>query len=382
MRDNGPAEVCTVATRIIHVNSDRDVAPAAEEGAKALRKGKLVGFPTETVYGVAALATHGEAMERLRELKSRPARPFSVHLGRPKDARRYVRNLPDAAERLIRRAWPGPVTLLVSTAGQLADGRLRRRKGLHERLCYRNTIGLRCPDEPVAAAMLSRIALPVVAPSANLAGGPSPRSAEDVAAELDGRIDLLLDAGPTRHGADSTIVRYTAKGWRVVREGVLDAEAVGRMTRRTILFVCTGNTCRSPMAEGIARKALADRLGCSVRKLEECGYVVRSAGLFGGGGGAASDAVAAARAFGADISRHRSRPLTNELIRQADLVFCMTGSHVADVLRMAPDAQEKVRRMDPRRDVADPIGGGPSAYRRAAKQIAKAFGAALDKGLP
>lgn len=369
-------------TRVIRIQSEKDVAPAAEEGAKALRKGKLVGFPTETVYGVGALATAEEAMDRLRELKDRPVRPFSVHVGRPEDVRRYVKDLPDSAARLVRRAWPGPLTLLLPTGGAFADGKLRRREGLHGCLCHRNVIGLRCPDEPVAAALLGKVSLPVVAPSANPAGRPSPRSGRDVLDVLDGRIDLLLDAGPTRYGKDSTIVRCTPKGWQVVREGVLSEADVARRVTRTLLFVCTGNTCRSAMAEGIARKLLADRAGCRPAKLPEKGFEVRSAGLIGGGRPAPPEAVAAARRLGADISGHRSRRLTRELIHDADVVFCMTAGHVQDVLRTAPASADKVRRLDPRGDVQDPIGGDEDVYRRAAEQIEKAVRAALDKGLP
>lgn len=370
-----------MATRVIKVPDDMDVASAAEQGAAALCQGLLVGFPTETVYGVAAVATLPKAMGRLRELKARPKRPFSVHLGRPQDAGRYVQPMPPAARRLIEKAWPGPVTLLVATGGSLADARLRRRAGLYERLCHEGVIGLRCPDEPVAQAMLCRLDQPVVAPSANRARGPSPRTAEDVLAALDGQIDLLIDAGPARYGRDSTVVRCQGRDWTVVREGVYGAAAIGRLMRRTVLFVCTGNTCRSPMAAGLAKKLLAERLGCKVRDLPRKGYKVLSAGAFGTDGARASpEAVKAAGELGADISRHRSRRLTKELIRRADLVFCMTDSHVETAVRLAPEAKGKLRRLDPQGAVPDPIGGGAALYRRVARQIDKALRNALAEG--
>ena len=372
-----------MSTRVIKVNGGQDVPAAARQAAKALRAGKLVGFATETVYGIAAMATIAEAMERLRELKGRPGRPFSVHVGTPGDAMRYVKHMPLAARRLMDRAWPGPVTLLVPTGGKLADAKLRRREGLYDRLCADGVIGLRCPDEPVARAMLGQISLPVVAPSANLGGQPSPCTADDVLAALDGRIDLLIDSGPTRYQRDSTIVRCDESGWRIVREGVRGAAAIERMWRRMLLFVCTGNTCRGPMAEGLAKKHLAERFGCEVRHLAEKGVEVLSAGVFGlGAGEATAEAVRAAGELGADISGHRSRILTKELITDADVVFCMTASHIAEVVRLVPDAAEKVRRLDARGDVADPIGGGLGVYRRAAKRIDSAVRTALSKGLP
>jgi len=372
-----------MSTRVIEVQDSASVSRAAARGAKALRAGQLVGFATETVYGLAAMATSAEAMARLREIKARPNRPFSVHLGSPADAERYVRPLPEAARRLRDKAWPGPVTLLVPTGGHLADAKLRRRAGLGEGLCHEGVIGLRCPDEPVAQAMLSAVPLPVVAPSANLAGGASPRSARDVLAALDGQIDLLIDSGPCRHGADSTIVRCDGAAWHMVREGVLDAATIERLWRRTLLLVCTGNTCRSAMAEGLARVVLAERFGGADADLGAAGVEVLSAGVFAcDGAPATGDAVAAVAELDADIAGHRSRMLTRELIGQADLVLCMTDSHVAEVLRLAPRAGDKVRRLDDQGDVEDPIGGGLSVYRRTAKRLLKAIRATFSKGLP
>jgi L-threonylcarbamoyladenylate synthase len=113
-----------MSTRVIRVGKDADAAAAAAQGAAALKRGLLVAFPTETVYGLAAVATNEKAMERLRELKNRPARPFSVHLGRPEDARRYVKDLSPAARRLMAKAWPGPLSLVVPVGGRLASPRL------------------------------------------------------------------------------------------------------------------------------------------------------------------------------------------------------------------------------------------------------------------
>jgi len=367
-------------TDVIRAETPAQVRKAAAAGAKAIRAGKLVGFATETVYGIAAAATHTAAMERLRDLKDRPSRPFSVHLGRPEDARRYVADPPPAARRLIEKAWPGPVTLLLPVGGALADRKLQA-AGLYDTLCRNDVVGLRCPDEPVALAMLAAVRSPVVAPSANLTGHRSPRTAEDVRKDLDGRIDLLIDSGPTRWGTDSTIVRFRSDGsWRVVRRGVYDTADIRRLLRRVYLFVCTGNTCRSPMAAGLARNLLAERLGVSPGRLLEEGVEVLSAGAFAADGARVSpEALDAAAQRGADIADHRAQKLTAGLIAAADLVFCMTDSHVQAARRLLPSAAGKVRRLDETADIADPIGGGNEVYDRTARHIAKALAAALRK---
>ncbi|MFB3892727.1 MAG: Sua5/YciO/YrdC/YwlC family protein [Phycisphaerae bacterium] len=374
-------------TRVIKVRRPSEAAAAAQDGARTLETDGIVGFATETVYGLAALATSAAAMERLRELKSRPARPFSVHIGRRDDIGRYVASIPPQARRLIAGAMPGPVTILLPVGGKLADAELQRRR-LYHVLCDNDVIGLRCPDEPVAAMMLAAVSDPVVAPSANMAGGPSPRTAQDVLDAFDGRIELLIDSGPTRHGKDSTIVSFAPKdvggsalGWSVVRKGVYDERMIRRLMRRKILFVCSGNTCRSPIAAGIARKLLAKREGCDAADLKKNGIEVGSAGLYAMEGGRASpEAVDAAGRMGADISRHRSRMLTSELINDADVVFCMTDFHVAQARRLAPSAAGKVRRLDDRGDISDPIGGGVGVYRKTAERIERALEALLDKG--
>lgn len=368
-----------MGTDVVKVGSKVGAAAAAALGAKALKEGKLVAFATETVYGIGAAAADSGAMARLRELKSRPKRPFTVHLARPEDASRYVREIPSEARRLIARAWPGPVTVLLATGGRLADAKLGRAR-LHDVLCEKGVIGLRCPDGAVARALLRGAGGPVVVPSANLADAPPPTTAEQVLATLDGKVDLLIDSGPTRYGKGSTIVRFSPEGWKIVRRGALDASAIRRAMHRTYLFVCTGNTCRSPIAAALARKLLAARVGCRVGELGKRGLEVVSAGLFAGGGARASrEAVEAARRRGGDLSGHRSQKVTRELIRSADMVFCMTELHVAEVCRLAPAAGKRARRLSEKGDIPDPIGGGAATYARIADRIERAVETWLKK---
>jgi tRNA threonylcarbamoyl adenosine modification protein (Sua5/YciO/YrdC/YwlC family) len=341
-----------------------------------------VAFPTETVYGVGARADNADALARLRELKDRPARPFSVHLGSVQDVGRYVASIPRDARRLMDRAWPGPVTLLLNAGGALAEESLQA-AGLYEVLCHDDVIALRLVDLEPMRRMLADAGGPVVATSANHAGRPSALRGDDVRASLDGQIDLLIDAGPTRCGGDSTIVRVGDGGWKILRKGVVSSGQIRNWLRRRYVFVCTGNTCRSPIAAGLARQEIAQSLGCTVRGLRRKGVDIQSAGLVTfGGSPVAPEAALAAAEHGVDLSNHRSQRLTDELICSADMIFCMAESHVAEILRRVPQAKSKVQRLNPDQDIPDPIGGGQAVYRETANRIADALARRMEKGLP
>ena len=148
-----------------------------------------------------------------------------------------------------------------------------------------NSIGIRCPDHPVASLLLRLVHLPVVAPSANYAGQPPATDADQVVSQLADDVDMILDGGPCKHKQSSTVALVDKDGVKLLREGVYAASDLQRMSKVTFLFVCTGNTCRSPMAEGFFRKYLAEKIGCGVDEVEERGYKVHFCGHDGYGRG-------------------------------------------------------------------------------------------------
>ncbi len=351
---------------------------AAEKTAQALRDGKIVILPTETVYGVAARVTHPGAMERLRQIKGRPAgtKPFSVHIGAKQDAAKYVNRMPPIAERIIRKAWPGPLALVLPVEDPARTPIAENvTPNLLEEMFFEGTIGLRCPDDPVTTRALADVGHPVVAASANRPGNAPPCAVELAMAELQDQVDLIIDTGATRYTKPSTIVKINADGtWQLLRTGVLDERAIRRLASTSVLLICSGNTCRSPMAEGLLKQMLAAKLMVSPEQLADAGYEVLSAGVGTMGGAPAStNAIEAARLSGADLTGHRSRQLTGDLIRQADTIWTMCQHHSSAVLRMVPEAKNKVERLDPNRDILDPAGSNIYEYTQCLEQIRTAL---------
>ncbi len=188
------------------------------EAAECLRLGGLVAMPTETVYGLAADATSESAVARVYAAKGRPAfNPLIAHVAGVEAALEQARFDADA-ERLARAFWPGPLTLVLPVASTCRVSLLAR-AGL-------DSLALRAPDHPVARALIEAAGRPLAAPSANRSGHVSPTTADHVLADLDGRIDWILDAGPSRCGVESTIVACLGAGPALLRPGAIPEEAI------------------------------------------------------------------------------------------------------------------------------------------------------------
>ena len=187
------------------------------EAAALLRGGGLVAVPTETVYGLACSGLDAAAVERVYEVKGRPAvKPLSLMVPGAEAVDRCCEDVPEAAYRLAERFWPGPLTIVLKARPEIPA--IVRAGG--------DTVGLRCPDHPLTLALLREAELPFAAPSANPSGAPSPKTAGEVAAYFDGAIDAILDGGPCTLGKESTIVSLAETPYRILRRGALPEEEI------------------------------------------------------------------------------------------------------------------------------------------------------------
>lgn len=198
---------------------------AIRRAAEILRKGGLVAFPSETVYGLGTEATNANAVAKIFEVKERPEfDPLIVHLADADWLERCVETVPKEAARLAEKFWPGPLTLVLPKKSTIPD---IVTAGLP-------TVAVRVPSHPIAHAMIVAADVPVAAPSANRFGYISPTTAQAVVQELDGRIDLILDGGSTTHGVESTILALGSEGPRLLRPGPITLEQLREVVGRDI----------------------------------------------------------------------------------------------------------------------------------------------------
>ena len=201
-------------TILFHPERDADAIPQA---AAILRRGGLLGIPTETVYGLGADALNETAVRHIFEAKGRPQdNPLIIHVPDASWLERYCREVPETAYRLAERFWPGPLTMILPRRENVP---LQTTGGLE-------TVGVRCPDHPVTRAIIEAAGVPVAAPSGNTSGRPSPTTAGHMAEDMDGKIDGIVDGGPCAVGVESTIIDLTVTPPRLLRPGGLPLEAL------------------------------------------------------------------------------------------------------------------------------------------------------------
>ena len=208
-------------TRILKVDPENPDVEILEEAAKVIREGGLVVFPTETVYGIGANAFDESACRKIFKAKGRPQdNPLIVHISSMEMLREVVSDVPDKAHEFIDKLWPGPLTLIMRKSEEIPD----------VVSASLPTVAVRMPSHPVAKLLIELSGYPIAAPSANLSGKPSPTDFEHVASDMMGRVDVMIDAGETPFGIESTIVDLTKEPPVLLRPGPLTLEQISEIS--------------------------------------------------------------------------------------------------------------------------------------------------------
>jgi len=358
-------------TRVIDYSAPGDHRAVVQAALDASREPQLVGLPCESGYLLATSSVNAPAVVRLIELAHSVGRPLTLCVSEAGQIEDYRERVSPAALRLAHRSWPGPVILEFEAQTQWAGPPLAAPLVAHfasHALRFASFghplhIGLsRAQREPL-------VALEMPAPSG---GSWATADGLELAQKWGEQIGLIVNAGFVSCPQGATAVHFSPSSeWGISQPGVYSEAQIAQLLAKLVLFVCTGNTCRSPLAEGLFRSLLCQRLECDEDELIRRGFMVSSAGVAAFPGAPASpETLDILREEGVDLADHASQPLTEQLVMWADVILAMTSRHHSAVTGAFPLSACKVEQICVEGyDIADPIGGDYSVYVECRDQI-------------
>lgn len=328
---------------------------------EAVSAGSVVVLPGDCGYVALVNPASPDAPRRLAALAAGGAAPPAVLAWGADDPAGLGLSVSTVGRRLMFRAWPGPIVMAVAGEPEWPS---EWSSDVRKALTAAGPVRFRSPEHPLCETIVPALSLPMLVVDTFL---PTAEAALDLVDDPDA---LAIAAGEQPAEGKPTVVTLRGAGYEVTEPGLFPADELEKFAARIVLFVCTGNTCRSPLAESLAKKLLADRLGCDPDDLPRRGLWMLSAGVATSGGDpAAEDSIAVAAEFGANLEGHESRAVNPQLLGAADDVITMTRAHASALDARYPGIGPTPRVLCGDADLDDPIGAGINVYRACARTI-------------
>jgi protein-tyrosine-phosphatase/tRNA A37 threonylcarbamoyladenosine synthetase subunit TsaC/SUA5/YrdC len=355
-------------TKILDWRRSDDPRDVVHLAVQALAEGHIVALPSSSSYLLVASGLRPQAVEQLRQVsKDRKNVGVSLMVRSADETLDYFPDVPPAARRLAKKAWPGPIMLSLKDSHQSSL--------------------LRCLDRSIGLAMHDgsdriRVWQPrheVLDPICKLSSGPlicvlaTPVRGTIADCIQNVKINqsvLAVDAGAVDTPGEPTVVEIDGNVGRIVHHGIVNADELRAISQWTVLFVCTGNTCRSPMAQAMMQRKITERFPDTLTS-GSASVIALSAGVSAFGGDPASHGASAAiKNYGASLDQHQSTQLNSELVDRADLILAMGSRHRQVIVSQWPSVSHKVHLISPDGgEISDPFGGPLEVYLKCAQQL-------------
>ena len=357
-------------TKILDWRKSDDPRDLVHLAVQALAEGHVVALPSNYSYLLVASGLYPNAVQQLSQIAVRAAQgPISLMVRASDETLDYFPDISPAARRLARKSWPGPVMLSLPAAHEssvlrcLDERVIRALQDSNQRICVWQ------PEHVVLEHVCRLSSGPLVCVTAKDAAGKSAQRFEQI--NPDDSV-LAIDDREVLSPGEPTIVAIDGNVGHVVHNGLLDQAGLRQISQWSVLYVCTGNTCRSPMAHAMMERKISEKFG-RLSPDGKCPVVALSAGVSAYGGEPASHgAIAAIRQFGTTLDQHQSTQLNAALVEQADLILAMGQRHKHVIVSQWPSAASKVHLISPDGgEISDPFGGPLENYQKCALQLDK-----------
>lgn len=358
-------------------NPDKKIVKRA---IKVLQEGGVIVYPTNTLYGLGVDVFNKKALDRLFVLKQRgPHQPVSLLVASLEQLRSLYATVSAEQYRQLLQLLPGKYTFLLKS--RFKENLPYLSSGQGEANGEGPKVGFRIAEYDLCRQLVIGLGNPITSTSANISGKPNAKTVQDIIAQFGDRLDLILDAGPTPDLRGSTIIDLTKKPYLVVREGSVslaelrrkwpDVPLKKRKEKFRVTFVCSGNICRSTMAEGILREVLSKTRFRNVMEVESAGTLPTASGP------AHPLTLKTLSAHGIDMYRHQARAINAQIVEESDLLICMAVNHYEYLRARFPQHKEKIvllkewhrRSKLSNPSVADPIGHDEAFYEQTFVEI-------------